>query len=258
MRLDERVEAEARRRPASAVPSLRRRGRAGAEARRRRRLPWRCGGARRSRRSPWRGVARSSPARAARRSSQVPPKRSSTSTEIAAAPAAAYAGAIRAGSASGRRSPADGERRLISAIAPSPGCASASLNRPIRAFPCPSARCCRRGEAHASPVVCRAAQAGDACASPLRQQPCSCFSPREGNERLETLRRRPRVDRRGTDTEPVAQVVGKPCSDERSRSVQQHRVTAPALLAREQRADRGGVLGGRAASQLVRIGGVDP
>ena len=42
---------------------------------------------------------------------------------------------MRAGSASGRRSPADGERRLISAIAPSPGRRSASSKRPIRQTP---------------------------------------------------------------------------------------------------------------------------
>src|SRR5262249_55388276 len=70
-------------------------------------------------------------ARAVRRSSQVPPKRSSTSTEIAAAPAWAYAGAITAGSASGRRSPAEGERRLISAIACRRSWASASANLPM-------------------------------------------------------------------------------------------------------------------------------
>ena len=46
-------------------------------------------------------------------------------------PARSYAAAIVAGSASGRRSPADGERRLTSAIAVSPGRASASANRPI-------------------------------------------------------------------------------------------------------------------------------
>ena len=44
------------------------------------------------------------------------------------------------GSASGRRSPAEGERRLISAIAPRPGAASASRNRPIRRPPRPGRR----------------------------------------------------------------------------------------------------------------------
>ncbi len=67
-------------------------------------------------------------ARAARRSSTVPAKRSSTSTEIAAAPAFANCAASFAGSASGRMSPADGERRFTSAIARRPGCASASAN----------------------------------------------------------------------------------------------------------------------------------
>src|SRR5439155_2328499 len=72
--------------------------------------------------------------RPARRSSHVPPKRSSTRTDTAAAPARWYAGAMAAGSAPGRRSPADGERRLISAIAPRPSWASASRNLPMREF----------------------------------------------------------------------------------------------------------------------------
>ena len=67
--------------------------------------------------------------RAARRSSHDPPKRSSTRIEHAAAPAASNARASRAGSASGRRSPAEGERRLTSAMPPSPGLVSASRNR---------------------------------------------------------------------------------------------------------------------------------
>jgi hypothetical protein len=70
--------------------------------------------------------------RAARRSSQLPPKRcSSTRIETAAAPAHSYASAIRAGSASGRKSPIDGERRLTSAIARRPGADRASRKRPI-------------------------------------------------------------------------------------------------------------------------------
>jgi hypothetical protein len=56
-----------------------------------------------------------------RRSSHVPAKRSSTRTETAEAPARSNAAASSAGSASGRRSPADGERRFTSAMAPSPG-----------------------------------------------------------------------------------------------------------------------------------------
>ena len=67
-------------------------------------------------------------ARAARRSSHDPPKRSSTSTDIARAPFASYARAISTTSAPGRMSPADGERRLNSAIAPNPGAARASAN----------------------------------------------------------------------------------------------------------------------------------
>ena len=65
------------------------------------------------------GEERQRPSRRARHAGRrpIPPKRSSTSTETAAAPARANAGASGAGSASGRRSPADGERRLISAIA---------------------------------------------------------------------------------------------------------------------------------------------
>ena len=74
-------------------------------------------------------------ARAAWRSASEPPKRSSTRIEIAAAPACANCAASRAGSASGRRSPADGERRLTSAIALRPGPASASRNRPITRSP---------------------------------------------------------------------------------------------------------------------------
>ena len=45
-----------------------------------------------------------------------------------------YAAASAAGSASGRRSPADGERRLTSAIAVRPGARSASAKRPITGF----------------------------------------------------------------------------------------------------------------------------
>ena len=67
-------------------------------------------------------------ARAARRSPTEPPKRSSTSTDIAAAPADSYARANAAGSASGRMSPADGDRRLNSAIAARPPAASASVD----------------------------------------------------------------------------------------------------------------------------------
>ena len=85
-------------------------------------------------------------ARAALRSSSEPPKRSSTRIEIAAAPAFANWSARRAGSAFGRRSPADGERRLISAIPPSP--ASASRKRPIR---CPQPVARRTRAARAAP-----------------------------------------------------------------------------------------------------------
>ena len=62
---------------------------------------------------------------------------------------------MRAGSASGRRSPADGERRLISAIAPSPGRRSASSKRPIRRTPArtPPARSSRAAAAPASSVA---------------------------------------------------------------------------------------------------------
>src|SRR4029450_2549391 len=67
--------------------------------------------------------------RAARKSSQPPPNRSSTRTETAEAPARSKPVARSAGSASGRRSPAEGERRLISAIAPRPGRRSASAKR---------------------------------------------------------------------------------------------------------------------------------
>ena len=70
--------------------------------------------------------------RAALRSSSEPPKRSSTRIEIAAAPAFANCAASWAGSASGRRSPADGDRRLTSAMAPRPGAERALRNRPIR------------------------------------------------------------------------------------------------------------------------------
>src|SRR5215218_430376 len=67
--------------------------------------------------------------RAAFRSSKEPPKRWSTRIDTAAAPARSNSAASAAGSASGRRSPAEGERRLTSAIAPSPGRRSASAKR---------------------------------------------------------------------------------------------------------------------------------
>ena len=67
-------------------------------------------------------------ARAARRSSQLPANRSSTSTDIARAPARSYAVATEPTSPPGRSSPAEGERRLNSAIAPNPGASNASRN----------------------------------------------------------------------------------------------------------------------------------
>src|ERR671937_431503 len=72
---------------------------------------------------------------AALRSSNEPPNRSSTRTETAAAPALVNCDASRAGSASGRRSPADGERRFTSAMAASPGAASASRKRLLMQAP---------------------------------------------------------------------------------------------------------------------------
>ena len=128
MRLDERVEPERRR------ASRRARGRRVVEVaqEQQRRVGARvsrpCAGRSASRRSPWRAAAASSPrARRAGRPSE-PPKRSSTSTDIARAPRRARSAGDAATSPSGRRSPADGERRLNSAIAPKPGAASASWN----------------------------------------------------------------------------------------------------------------------------------
>ena len=78
-------------------------------------------------------------ARAARRSSQLPANRASTSTDIARAPARSYAVATEPTSPPGRSSPAEGERRLNSAIAPNPGASNASRNlkprRPGRRTP---------------------------------------------------------------------------------------------------------------------------
>src|SRR5581483_9107552 len=82
---------------------------------------------------PFASTGRSAAARAARRSSRAPPKRSSTRTEIALAPPVAYAGTSSSTSASGRMSPIDGERRLNSAIAARPGPVRASRNRPTSA-----------------------------------------------------------------------------------------------------------------------------
>ena len=120
VRLDERVETERARVLHAAPPPAGRRGRAGAGARRRRPPP----SARRARASVVKNPLASSGRRGgcsrARRSSTVPAKRSSTRIDTAAAPARSNAAASAAGSASGRRSPADGERRLTSAIAANP------------------------------------------------------------------------------------------------------------------------------------------
>ena len=74
-------------------------------------------------------------ARAVRRSSQLPANRPSTSTDIARAPARSYAVATEPTSPPGRSSPAEGERRLNSAIAPNPGASNASRNLNPRLAP---------------------------------------------------------------------------------------------------------------------------
>ena len=119
--LDERVEPDARRvgheRGGAAVVEIAQDQQGGVGAGRleaRRAAPPRV-------KKPFASSGRAAAARAARRSSIEPAKRSSTSTDTAAAPACSNAAARLAGSASGRRSPADGDRRLTSAIAARPG-----------------------------------------------------------------------------------------------------------------------------------------
>ena len=114
-------------------------------------------------------------------------ERSSTRIEIAAAPALANCAASRAGSASGRRSPAEGERRLTSAIAPRPGAARASRNRPIR-----------------------------------RQQ---SLARRRSAARAARRPRPSRSPRRASD-ESFAQVRSVPARGDRARGVEQDRVCA--------------------------------
>ena len=120
---DERVEAEG----ASGGHQLRLAGRRdrGGEAGPRPRRFFSAASRRARGRSPWRGSA-ATLRRARPEVASDPPKRSSTSTESAAAPARSKSRASSPGSAPGRRSPAEGERRLISAIAARPGPASAS------------------------------------------------------------------------------------------------------------------------------------
>src|SRR6059036_3928142 len=143
---------------------------------------------------------------AAARSATEPSKRSSTRIDTAAAPAAANPAARSAGSASGRRSPAEGERRFTSAIAPRPDPRSASRKR---------------------------AKLG----GPL-------FALREHDQLVEPRRRRARVDRLLRELEPLAQVVCVPACCDRAGGVEQDRAAPAAVLAREDGADRGGVVVG--------------
>ena len=108
----------------------RRRGRGAAGGRRPRRPPSPCAGPRR-----WEEALREQRhVRRGARGAQVVPRPAEALVDEhrdSAPRPRARSRRERAGSASGRRSPADGERRLTSAIAPSPGALRASRNRPM-------------------------------------------------------------------------------------------------------------------------------
>ena len=80
----------------------------------------------------------------------------------------------------------------------------------------------------------------------------------EGDQRVEPFGGGARVERFAREREPLAQVVGVPGRGDRAGSVEQDRRRARRpSLAREDRADRGGVLVGGAAAQLVGIAALD-
>ena len=161
VRFDERVEAELCGDSRGAARPPRRRDREAGGARHRRLLRAPCAGARRSRRSPSREAE--APRTRARRAGRPTCRRSARrrgSTPQPPQPVRTQRRAL-AGSASGRRSPADGERRFTSAIAVRPGRRRASSKRPITGILARTPRA-----APAGPPRGRSSIASSAAASP--------------------------------------------------------------------------------------------
>src|SRR5205823_5626824 len=148
---------------------------------------------------------------------------SSTRTEIAAAPAPANCAASFAGSASGRRSPAEGERRFTSAIACSPGRPSAWANlmpAPAPAKPVPPLRVSLR-RAYGS---------------------CRYLGARERNELFEAGRGSAGVEGLPRDLHSLPEVLRVTAGRDRAGCVEQNGVSRAAALAVEDAPDRRGVL----------------
>src|SRR5438876_9379900 len=122
---------------------------------------------------------------------------------------------MAATSPSGRRSPADGERRLNSAIAPNP-----SQSASVTLIPAP---------APAKPVPPLLVS--------LRRAYGSCGSVREGDELLEALGRRAGVERVACGLETFAQIGRTATGGDRPGRIEEDRRAAAAVPACEHLAD---------------------
>ena len=219
VRLDERVEPELARGRHQLVAPARRRGRAAAAARRRRRGRAAARARPRSEKNPFASSGTSLADRAAPRSASVPPKRSSTRIETARAPARSNAAASAAGSASGPQVAGRGRAPL-------------DLGD--------------RGEAVAGERVAEAAHqalTSAACENATSASSRSSAAPESTASRA--------------SSRPSRRSAAWPAGGDRAGGVEQDRRALAAVLAAEDRADRLGVVAGRAAAQLGRVAARD-
>src|SRR5881409_1097520 len=146
-------------------------------------------------------------------------------------------------------SPADGERRLNSAIAPNPGRASASANLTwlLGTRPVP-------GTGRVRYDHCPEPGSGRGCGG---RGSCGHLGLRELHELVEPRRGPARIDRLSRLRDALAQVSGVPRGGDPAGGVEDHRGTVTAVRAREHLAQRRGVRLRVAAAQLRRVAALD-